>query len=83
MRYELDPAHFLTESGLLWQAVTKVKLDLLTDIKMLLTVEKVIRCEIRHTIYQYVKTNNKYMKDYVKIGTDIYFLFVLKKNLQK
>ena len=36
---ELDPAHFLTALGLAWQAVlkkTKVKLDLLTDIDMLL-----------------------------------------------
>ena len=76
MRYELDPAHFLTASGLLWQAVTKVKLDLLTDIKILLTVEKGIGCGICHTIYQYVQTNNKYMKDYVKIGTVIFF-FIL------
>ena len=37
-------AHFLSTSGLPWQAVlkkTKVKLDLLTDINMLLMVEKV------------------------------------------
>ena len=37
-------AHFLSTSGLAWQAVlkkTKVKLDLLTDINMLLMVEKV------------------------------------------
>ena len=41
--YKLDPAHFLCGSGLAWQAVlkkTKVKLDLLTDIDMLLMVEK-------------------------------------------
>ena len=40
---ELDPTRFLTAPGLAWQAAlrkTKVKLDLLTDIDMLLTVEK-------------------------------------------
>ena len=42
--HELDPARFLTAPGLAWQAAlkkTKVKLDLLTDIDMLLMVEKV------------------------------------------
>ena len=60
--YELDPAH-----GLTWQAAlkkVKIKLDLLTDIDMLLTIEKDIRRGICHSIYQYVKGNNKNMKDY-------------------
>ena len=42
--YELDPANFHSAPGLAWQAalkMTKVKLDLLTDIDMLLMVEKV------------------------------------------
>ena len=49
--YELDVAHFLTAPGLAWQVVpkkTKVKLDLLTDIHMLLMVEKDIREGICH-----------------------------------
>ena len=33
---------------------------------MLLMLEKVIRLGICHTIHQYAKTNNKYMKDYNK-----------------
>ena len=46
--------------GLAWQAAfkkTKVKLDLLTDINMLLMVEKGIRGGICHSIYQYTKAN--------------------------
>ena len=42
----LDPTHFLSASGLVWQASFKktgVKLELLTDIRMLLMVEKAIR----------------------------------------
>ena len=31
---------------------------------MLLTVEKVIRGGICHSIYRYAKSNSKYMKDY-------------------
>ena len=39
---KLDPAKFLSIPGLAWQAALKkkVKLDLLTDINMLLIVEK-------------------------------------------
>ena len=64
--YELDPAKFLSVSGLAWQAAlkkTKVKLDLLTDIDMLLMIEKGIRGWICHCIYGYAKANNIYMKD--------------------
>ena len=67
--YELDRVKLLSAPGLAWQAElkkAKVKLDLLTDVDMLLMVEKGIREGIRYSIYQYVKTNNKYMKDYNK-----------------
>ena len=51
--YELDPSKFLSAPGLSWQAAlkkTKVKLDLLTDIDMLLMVEKGIRGGICRSI---------------------------------
>ena len=41
--YELDPAHFLSAPGLAWQACLKkagIRLELLTDIDMLLVVER-------------------------------------------
>ena len=44
--YQLDPAKFLSAPGLAWQAALKktvVKLELLTDIDMLLMAEKGIR----------------------------------------
>ena len=46
--------------------MTKVKLDLSTDIDMLLLLEKDIRGGICHSFYRYTKSNNKYMKDYDK-----------------
>ena len=52
--YELDPAKFISVPGLVWQAAlkeTKVKLNLLNDIDMLLIVEKGIRGGICHSIY--------------------------------
>ena len=67
--YVLDPTKFLSAPGLELQAAlkkTKVKLDLFTDIDMLLMVEKGIRGGICHSIYRYAKANNKYMKDYEK-----------------
>ena len=52
--YELDPVKFLSAQVLAWQAAlkrTKIKLDLLTDIDILLMVEKGIRGGLCHSIY--------------------------------
>ena len=60
---------YLSVAGLAWQAAlknTKVKIDLLTDIDMLLMVEKGIR-GICHSIHRYAKANNKYIKIVIKI----------------
>ena len=67
--YKLDPGKFLSAPGLVLQAAlkkTKIKLDLLTDIDMLLIVEKGIRGVICHSIYRYAKANKKYVKNYDK-----------------
>ena len=64
--YQLDPAKFLSAPGLALQAALKkkeVKLDLLTDIDMLLMVEKGIIRGICNAIHWYEKVNNKYVKD--------------------
>ena len=58
--YGLDPAHFLSAPGLAWQAClkkTKVKLELLTDIGMLLMVKKGTRSGICQAIHRYAKVN--------------------------
>ena len=63
---ELDPAKFLSTPGLVCQdplKKTDVKLELLTDIDVLLMDEKGIRGGICNTIYWYARANNKYMKD--------------------
>ena len=57
----------MSAPGLAWQAYlkkTRVKLELLIDIDMLLMVEKGIRGGICYTIHRYTKANNKYMKNY-------------------
>ena len=67
--HDMYVAKFLSAPGLVWKIAlkkTKIKLDLLTDIGLILMVEKCIR-EMCHSIYWYAKANNKYMKDYDKI----------------
>ena len=54
---------------------TKLKLDLLTDINMLLMVEKGIRERMCHSIYRYAIANNKYMKDHDKNKESSYFQY--------
>ena len=67
--FRFDAVQFLPAPGLAWQAPlqkTEVKLELLSDIDMLLMLEKSIRREIFHAIHRYAKDNNKYMKKYDK-----------------
>ena len=52
--YQLDPVKFFSAPGLAWQAAlkkTEVKLELLTDIDMLLMIEKGIRGGICNAIH--------------------------------
>ena len=65
--YELDPDHFLSAPELAWQAClkkTEVELELITNVDMLLVIEKGIRGGICHVIHRYAKANNKYMTHY-------------------
>ena len=65
--YEVGSAKFISALRLAWQAAlkrTEVKLDLLTDIDMLLMIEKDIRGETCDATHRYAKANNKYMKNY-------------------
>ena len=66
---ELDPAHFLSAPTLVWQTCLKkagIKLELVTDIDMLLMVEKGTKGRICHAIQRYTKANNEYTKNYDK-----------------
>ena len=46
--------------------MTGVELELLTDINMLLMVEKGIKGGMCNAIHRYAKANNKYMKNSMK-----------------
>ena len=67
VKYEFDPAYFLSVPGLALETasrMTKVKLDLLADIDMLLMVEEGIRGGICHCIFLNAKSNDTYMKNF-------------------
>ena len=76
---ELNPVKFA------WQTDFKkaeVKLDLLTDIDMLLMVEKGIRGGICNAIHRYAKANNnKYVKYYDKTKESSYLNYWDVNNL--
>ena len=62
--YNLDPAHYYTAPGLAWDAalkLTKVELELLSDMDILLMVEKGIRGGVSMISNRYGKSNNRYM----------------------
>ena len=62
--YNLDTAHYYTAPGLAWDAalkLTEVELELLSDLDMLLMVQKGIRGGVSMISNRYGKANNKYM----------------------
>ena len=62
--YGLDPAHYYTSPGLAWDAclkITEVKLELLSDVDMLLMIEKGIRGGVSMASKRFARANNKYM----------------------
>ena len=82
--YELDPARFFSAPGLAWQACLKktdVELELITDVDMLLMIEKGIRAGICHAVYRYAEANNKYMKDYNKDEEESFLQYNDANNL--
>ena len=82
--YELDPCYFVSAPGLSCQACLKesnVKLELLTDIDMLLMFEKGIRGGISQAILKHVKANNKYMKNFNKKLISSYLVYLDANNL--
>ena len=82
--YELDPAHFFTVPGMAWDAmlkITKIKLELLEDVDMLLMIEKGIRGGISNAFKRYAKANNKFMKDFDPAEKSSFIVYLDANNL--
>ena len=57
------------------------KLDILTDINILLMVQEGIRGGTCHSIYRYPKANNKYMKNYNENKKSLYLQYLDVNNI--
>ena len=82
--YGLDPAHYYTAPGLAWDAMlkmTKINLELLSDVDKLLMIEKGIRGGISIISNRYGKANNKYMKDFNKKELSKFLMYLDANNL--
>ena len=82
--YGLDPVYYYTAPGLAWDAclkITGVNLELLTDVDMLLMIEKGIRGGISIISNRYGEANNKYMKDYDKTKLSKFLMYLDANNL--
>ena len=59
----------------------KENIEFLTNVDMLLMVEKGIKGGIYHAIYRYAKADNKYMKNYDENKESSYIQYLDANNL--
>ena len=78
-QYGLDPAYFVSTPGLALEAmlkITKVKLELFTDIDMVLMTENGIRGGLTQVVEKYGVANDKYLPDYDKNQKSTYLQYL-------
>ncbi|KAK4886133.1 hypothetical protein RN001_002404 [Aquatica leii] len=82
--YKLDPAHYYTVPGYTWDAMlkfTQIELELISDIDMLMFVERGIRGGLSQCSMKYSKANNKYLDNYNPNALDSYLIYFDVNNL--
>ena len=74
----------MTSPGLSWDAmlkITKINLDLISDIDMQLFIEKGLRGGISYIAHRHGKANNKYMQNYNPQEESSYLMYLDANNL--
>ena len=82
--YNLDPTYYISRPGLAFDAmlkVTKAKIELLTDIDMVLMTEKAIRGGLMQAVKKHAIANNKYLPSYDKTKKNVFLQYLDANNL--
>ena len=82
--YGLDPCHYFSNPKLSWDAMlkmTRIELDLISDIDMHLFIEKEMRSGISYIAKRHTKANNKYMECYDSSEESKYIIYLDANNL--
>ncbi|XP_024888609.1 uncharacterized protein LOC112465332 [Temnothorax curvispinosus] len=82
--YGLDPAHYYTLPGYTWDAMlwyTAVRFELLTDIDMVLFVERGIRGGLSQCSLRYARANNRHVPTHDSSQPTTYLMYYDVNNL--
>ena len=79
--YQLDLCHYFSSPRLGWDTMTKIELELISNIYVHLFVEKGMRGGIFYIPKRHSKANNKYMKSYDPDNPSIYISYLDANNL--
>jgi hypothetical protein len=82
--YNLDPAHYLSASGLSWDAFLKrsrAEIELISYMDMFRFFEKGMGGGVSYIAYRYARANNKYMSTYDKAKPSNYLMYHDGNNL--